>query len=847
VTVAPLVPLLAAFATGIAIDREAQPFPSSTWINLTLAATILSCLSFKRDRASSLMLVAAFVAAGGAWHHFWWTDRSPDDLVWSVTETPCPAWVRGVITDELGTRTTEGYGPGDPARVVTRMVLAITRISDGQSWRPVEGRAMLTVVGDRTDLGAGQPVEAAGQLSRIAGPLNPGEPDYRTLLRSRGIDMRLSADSPSGVSVDPGAEEWRMTRWLGKLRASCRTRLTSQLGERTAPLASALILGQRDEIDPEINDAFARTGTTHLLAISGLQLQVLAFSMVIGFRIVNVPRKPAYLAVALVTIGYAVLVGLAPSVVRSAVMTLAFCLAAIVRRPTRSANTLALAGLVTLAWNPFYLFDAGCQLSFLAIAALIWLVPPVLQAFKSLLGWVKKALHRPSASIEELKNRFEPPWRRVLPRILAGVAQMILISAVVWLAALPLVALRFHLVSPIGILLNIPLIPLTNVALLLGAVGLALGTIWSPLGFLPIYGADLLLRLTEAIVRWGVARSWGHRFVAGPSSTWVLVFYGLLGLAAVATWIVGRNPRGSARPAWPVVLWCAVPLTMVPGWLLSGVGGVRGLEGDVLAVGHGLAVSLRVESGDAILYDCGRMGDPRVGRRIIAPALWSCGITRLDQVILSHADQDHYNALPDLLDRFRINEFIIPTGFVNEGNPGASLLLEQVRERGIPVRTVAAPSSWISGSTRFRVLHPPVNWHPEAPDNARSLVLEVEHAGRRLLLTGDLDQMGVVELAGSPPPDPPIDLFLAPHHGGKSANTSMLYNWAKPRTVMVSQRMPAAGSSEALAPLERSGIPLLRTWQRGAVHFQCRSDQIVTEGFLGQHDQPSALPLSRGK
>jgi competence protein ComEC len=66
----------------------------------------------------------------------------------------------------------------------------------------------------------------------------------------------------------------------------------------------------------------------------------------------------------------------------------------------------------------------------------------------------------------------------------------------------------------------------------------------------------------------------------------------------------------------------------------------------------------------------------------------------------------------------------------------------------------------------------------------------------------------------------------------------MLYNWAKPRTVMVSQRMPTSGSTDALAPLKRSGIPLLRTWQRGAVHFQWRSDQIITKGFLDHSEHP---------
>ena len=90
-------------------------------------------------------------------------------------------------------------------------------------------------------------------------------------------------------------------------------------------------------------------------------------------------------------------------------------------------------------------------------------------------------------------------------------------------------------------------------------------------------------------------------------------------------------------------------------------------------------------------------------------------------------------------------------------------------------------------------------------------------------------------------------LPVVPRHGGKSASTAMLYAWARPRTVVLSQRMPAVGSGDALTPLERNGIPLLRTWQRGAVHPQWRSDQITTEGFVDHHDQPRSRPLSRGK
>ena len=120
-------------------------------------------------------------------------------------------------------------------------------------------------------------------------------------------------------------------------------------------------------------------------------------------------------------------------------------------------------------------------------------------------------------------------------------------SAVVYLAALPLVALRFHLVSPIGVMLNIPLIPLTTAALLLGAVGLAFSTIWGPLGTPFAWAAAVFLKWTKALVLLGVEQPWGHRFVVGPSWGWVLVFYIILILAVVAR--VQRARLGSRLPS----------------------------------------------------------------------------------------------------------------------------------------------------------------------------------------------------------------------------------------------------------------------------------------------------------
>src|SRR5262249_57136414 len=120
------------------------------------------------------------------------------------------------------------------------------------------------------------------------------------------------------------------------------------------------------------------------------------------------------------------------------------------------------------------------------------------------------------------------------------------------------------------------------------------------------------------------------------------------------------------------------------------------------------------------------------------PALWSRGLSRIDQVILSHADLDHFNGLPDLLDRFAIGTVRVPPGFAGPSNPAAERLIAGIRARGIPVRTATAPESWGLGAVRLAAQHPPAGWFPEAPDNARSLVLDLTHVGRHLLLTGDL-------------------------------------------------------------------------------------------------------------
>ncbi|HEX3449031.1 MAG TPA: ComEC/Rec2 family competence protein, partial [Isosphaeraceae bacterium] len=835
--IAPLAPLVAAMAAGIIADRWLEPCETKVWVTIALVLGAIAASTTRHTSVFCVAMLAATSAIGGGWHHHRWFDQSVDDLARSVTETPRPAWVRGVVSEARGLRhRRDSYGIGKNAeeKVTTRFVLDITSISDGERWHNASGRALVVVAGDRSEIRAGQAIETAGQIATIAGRLNPGEFDYRAFLQAQGIRLRMTIDNAASFWLDPRGTDWSFTLWLDRHRSWSRTRLFSWLDPTTAPLAAALLLGWREEIDPEINDAFARTGTTHLLAVSGLQLQALAISLLLIFRVIGFPRRISYLVVGVTMIGYALLVGPAPSVVRSTVMTSTFCLAAIAQRLSRSANTLSLAALCTLAINPMNVFDVGCQLSFLAIGALVWLVSPACNLVRDIYETIRSRFFGPRSALDFLERQLEPWWRTALRQVGAKVIDGIVASTVVWLAALPLVAFQFHIVSPIGILLNIPLIPITSAALLLGGLSLVLSLAWGALGSSLAWAAAWLLKLTQTIVLWGVAQPLGHRFVVGPAWDWVLLFYFLLGVAAVAT--TTSRPRvlttWTAR-VWRYGVWCLLAAWFVPGWWLAGIAARDApLEAEVLAVGHGLAVVLHLPDGQTLLYDCGRLGDPSVGRRIIAPALWASGVNRIDTVFLSHADQDHYDGLPDLLDRFRITEVRLPPGFAGANNPLAVELIDQLRKRGIPVRPITAPAQWEQAGVQFTVWHPPHGWHPETSDNSRSLVLDVAFAGHHLLLTGDLEQPGLDHVVASPPPDPAPDAFLAPHHGGKSSNPDWLYEWAKPRAVIVSQRPQSARTGDALAALEERGIPVLRTWRQGSIRLRWVDDRIAASGFI---------------
>jgi competence protein ComEC len=217
-----------------------------------------------------------------------------------------------------------------------------------------------------------------------------------------------------------------------------------------------------------------------------------------------------------------------------------------------------------------------------------------------------------------------------------------------------------------------------------------------------------------------------------------------------------------------------------------------------------------------LLYDAGRLGPPEMASRAIAGFLWSRGRTHLDAVVLSHADADHYNALPALVPQFSIGVvYVSPVMFENP-SAGLRALQQSLASGGVAVREVwTGDRLSIGGNCRIEVLHPPRRG-VLGSDNANSIVLAVESAGRRLLLTGDLESPGLDDVLADDPYD--CDVLLAPHHGSAYSAAPRVAAWCRPEWTIISGAERDQSATVQAAYAARGEV--LHTAQTGAVQAE---------------------------
>jgi competence protein ComEC len=803
----PLVWAVLAGTAGIVLDRYLS-LPllltlAATGIGLTVAVILLV---MRRENGALISLLLTGIAVGAAYHHYRHDWYPQDDISRLAEATPHVVELRGVVDEEpLHLAATH-----DPLRSLERgetimLVLRATQVGNNGGWVDVSGRLQVVAPRSPDELHVGDELEVVGQLSTIPEPLNPGEFDYAGLMRDQGIRARLVVrKTADGMTrLERGWPE-SAPGWLAVLRSWGQRTLERTLPPRTSGVAMALLLGEGSTMTTNDWDKYVRTGVVHVLAISGWHLVVLGMFLWWGLRLLRVRQRQGALIVAVLLLAYALLTGGRPPAMRAAITVCVIAAGVVLRRRVLPGNALALAWLAVGVHNPADLCSAGCQMSFVSVALLSWGM-----------RWKTAAEGDP---LECLIEESRPAWVRALRWLGRVVVVNYAISLLIWLAVTPLAAARYHVVAPCGVLLGPPLMVLSSVALIAGFLQLAVAAVWEPLALPFASVVHYCLAGCEGLVDLADRCPGSYLHVGDVPEWWLWLFYLVLSLMLTQPWL-----RFRWRWAVPAgVAWLCLGLLMASAHLPADE-----MRCTFLAVGHGGCIVVETPDGRTLLYDAGATAGPDCTRRQIAPFLWHRGIHRIDEVFLSHADLDHFNGLIELLDRFPVGQVTCTPTFSDKETQGVRITLEELERRGIPVRIVSAGDRLTSGDVTIEVLHPPSSG-PPGNENTRSLVLAIHHAGRTILLTGDLEGAGLKRVLQLPAP--PVDVLLAPHHGGAKANPTAFAEWGKPRVVVSSQG--PNDSTTAQKSYTPGGAQYLTTAAHGAVTVRTRRGGMVVETFL---------------
>ncbi|MDP2919771.1 MAG: DNA internalization-related competence protein ComEC/Rec2 [Dehalococcoidia bacterium] len=642
----------------------------------------------------------------------------------------------------------------------TRLTVTVTEMDSGGGWKKVNGKVMVFV--PRYFSGEyGTTLQVRGKLET---PPLLGDFDYAGYLKGQGVSSIMSFPD---ISVIERGRGFRPLAVLHSLRQMLALKMTQVLPEPQASLAQGIILGIRSNIPPSVNDDFTRTGTTHVLAISGMNLNIVAGMFIATGIWLFGKRRYTYAWLALTaTWGYTLLTGMNPPVLRAAIMLTLFLAADILGRQRSALPALAFAAAVMVGVNPFLLRDASFQLSFLATLGMVAVAPPIQASART---WVNRRLGEEGALVSTVN------W------VLDSLAVTVGVLLVVW----PVITYYFgvfSLVAPVSTLL---LTPLLSVIFITGMAAVGLSLIAVPLGNIAGWLAWLFLTYLLTVVKWTASLPAAAVNVdISPVVLWsyfvllVLVFW----LFPKRKQVINAIDRVIDFLVRIPLKWSAPPLlvlaVLAPAFAASMPDDRVHIS--FLDVGQGDAIHIRNGNQD-ILVDGGpspRAVTLELGQKM---PFWD---RTIDLVILTHPHTDHLAGLVELLRRYRVKQVLYPDAASD--SPLWKEWTTLIERNNIKV-THALAGQLIelgNGDLSIEVLNPVVS-DIEASLDAEGVVLRVSRGKISFLLTADVPAERELELT-SRRAHLESTILKVGHHGSNTSTNPEFLATVNPEVAVIS-------------------------------------------------------------
>ena len=814
----PTVGLAIMFAAGIWLGAQVN------WSPMWLAGGMLLFLLAWQIRPATLTILLAVACAGMFSDRIGVKNSVPEFISNLLEHRDQNATVRGVVVSEPAVNDDR-----------QRFVLELSALNRAAMWTPATGR-ILVLARPPVAVRYGDELECALILRVPPAAGNPGTFDWRQWLAQQNILFTgtLGAGDRYAV-VAHGRGRW-MTATALRLRVRMERALRLGLVDepKIAGALTAIVLGERQELPPETYAEFQRTGVFHVFAINGLHVGWVTAVVVLVLRLMRVPRRWTALPAIPVLVLYVIATGAHPGAVRALVMVSVWLLGRMLVRPVDLLSSVATAALAILVWNPVELFDGGFLLSFAVVIALatltvrttLWkhlLNPSPEEKLPAWLAWLQPDPLLPRVLV--------PAWRQMVTHLLAVSVVILDGSFVAWLGLVPLMAVYFHLFTPVSIVANLLVLPLLGGVVALGLTSMLAHAVWPWLTVTLNNANFFLLGIMIRGVEWLSRLPGGHWFVP-PPPVWLTVGY----YAVLVVWMSRQIPRH-------VKLWCTAGAVAVAAIVLA-IQHEAVVEITVLDLRDGMAVFVNLPgtAHDFLVDGGGRWS----GERIVVPFLRGQGVNQLEALVMTRGDKAHAAGLLPVLREIPIRQAIYA------GSESRSEIFSDwwkaIQGRRLEIVEVHAGEDWhVTGKFRWRVLNLPTSVNSHRSDN-NSLAMLLEYGPTRVLLASDIGQTMEHRLAVGKV-DIRAQILVKGRHSAEPSGTDEFLDAVQPAVVI---QAVGAEPSRYLEPdlrdrLRRRGTPLYRTDETGAVLIRLKTTGYEIRSWLDPQQQAAWRLLDEGR
>ncbi|MDD5449427.1 MAG: DNA internalization-related competence protein ComEC/Rec2 [Candidatus Omnitrophica bacterium] len=764
----PLLGIAIAFSAGI-LSEQVLDIPVFYLLAYAVVFLFLAVL-FKRSRTAFLIFAALVFLFTGALASKQYNSL-PRNHIKNLLTVPSglhkQVFLRGQIINE-------------PAQKITyykmkesRFLLEANALKAARGWQPVSGIVSVNVFDPRCDFKYGDRIILEGEIYQPRGATNPGQFDYKKFLERKKIFYVIRARKGDFYKIVSRGRILPVRAAAYKVRERAERFIDAYFPFNEAAVLKAILLGKREDIDDDINEDFVKTGTAHILAISGLHVGLLVYIFILLFKFFRLPFKVWFFILAPLVLFYAVMVDSRPPVTRAAVMTLVFLLGRLLKREQDLLNTLGLSALVILYLNPNDIMDIGFQLSFLTVGSIIYFTP---------------RLHH---------------YKAMPLKALA-------VSFCAWMGSAPFIAAYFNIFSPVTIIANLFVVPwmffvLSSAVIfvLFGAVSPILALIFSQTADFSIL---VLLKAAAFLANFPSA----YFYVKSPPWILILVFYLFL-------FLFFERKRVGIRAKF--FLFGALIFINLVIWINVIFTSEAPLKISFLDVGKGDSILLEFPRGGTMLIDGGEALGADMGRTVVGRYLSSKGINKIDVVLATHPHTDHVGGLVWVLKNFRVGLFL-DNGDM-EANPLYAECQRLIKQKKVK-KGVVREGDTITGfyGAKLLVLNPPLRKFEELNDN--SIVIKVCAGDFSALLCGDIREEAAKNLLLVHAGELPSKILKVPHHGGSLGDAGQeFFETINPEITVISLGNKGV-NREAQSALNGLKTEIYRTDRSGAV--------IITDG-----------------